>query len=65
MERLMTYAPTGKMEDWEYPMIQCSIDELAAKGWTEDEIVSKLRWLENVKPETPEDMALRMMKLAD
>ena len=65
MELLMTYAPTGKMEGWEYPLIQANIDDLAKKGWTESEIISKLRWTEHVDPTVDEDVALRNMKLAD
>jgi len=65
MERLMSFSPTGTMLDWEYPMVQSSIDDLQKKGWTDDEIVSKLRWLEHVNPDTNEDVALRRMRGMD
>jgi hypothetical protein len=61
MERLMGFSPTGKMLEWEYPLVQSSIDDLQKKGWTDDEIVAKLRWLEHVNPNTNEDVALRRM----
>jgi hypothetical protein len=65
MERLMSYAPTGQMEDWEYPLIQSEIESLQKQGWTDDEIVSKIRWTEHVNPTTDEDVALRNMRMVD
>lgn len=59
---LMTFSPSGKMEDWEYPLIQGEITNLQQKGWTDSEIISKLRWVEHVNPDVDEDTALRNMK---
>jgi hypothetical protein len=65
IEKLMDYAPSGKMEAWEYPMVQAAIDDLTKKGWLPHEIIQKLRWLEHVNPETEEDVALRNMRIMD
>lgn len=65
LERLAGYAPDGVIPDSEIPVIQRAILDLQRKGWTNDEIVSKLRWLEHVDPIVPEDVALRKMKMVD
>ena len=65
LERLEEYSLPGGMQDWEIPMIQAAIEDLQKKGWTDDEIVSKLKWLEHVNPEVEEDVALRCMKRVD
>jgi len=65
LERIAEYSTPGGMEEWEIPIIQGAIEDLQKKGWTDGEIVSKLRWLEHVDPSADEDVALRCMKLVD
>ena len=61
LKRLANYMPPGGMEEWEIPLIQGAIKDLQEKGWTDDEIVSYLRWCEHVDPVVAEDIALRQM----
>ncbi len=62
MHQLMMHSPSGQMEEWEYPMVFASIEDLQKKGWTEAEIIGHLRWLEHVDPRIEEDVALRHLK---
>ena len=63
--RLISYHPNGGPEDWEVTLIQHAILELQMRGWTDNEIVGKLRWLEHVDPNADEATALRNMKRMD
>lgn len=63
--RLLTYTPSGSVEDWEAPMLYRTIEGLLTKGWLPNEIISKLKWLEHIDPRIDEDRALRNMKLVD
>ena len=65
LKRLAAYSPTGEIEIDELPFVQCGIDNLQRLGWTDNEIVSKLKWMEHVNPEINEDVALRNMRLVD
>jgi hypothetical protein len=62
-DRLCAYAPDGKIEDErDATSVKGGIERLLDAGWTPDEIVSHLRWVENVNPVTEEDVALRHLR---
>lgn len=61
LERLTGYTPNGEFEAYDLLAVQCAIADLEAQGWTEGEIVSKLKWLEHVNPLIDEDVAIRNM----
>jgi hypothetical protein len=44
--------------------VERDIETRLAQGWTEREIFSELRWIEDFCPEVSEDRALAMMKQA-
>lgn len=62
LERLLGFTPNGEFEAFDLLATQQAIADLKARGWTEDEIVSKLRWLEHVNPLIDEETALRKMR---
>ena len=65
IDRLMGYTPNGEMDARDYFALGRHVVEMQAAGWTDDEIVSKLKWMEEVNPDTAEDVALRKMKEVD
>ncbi len=65
LERLTGYTPNGEFEPSDLLATQQAIAELQARGWTEDEIVSKLRWLEHVNPLIEEEAALIHMNAVE
>lgn len=65
LERIADHTIAGEIQIDEVPYVQRAIDDLKARGWTDDEIVSKLKWLEHVNPGVAEDVALRAMQRVD
>ncbi len=49
----------------EMPYVTMAIEDCEKKGWTVEETVSKVRWLEHVDPTIPEDVVIRMMRKVD
>jgi hypothetical protein len=65
VEQLGCFAPNGQIEKDDLRFVRWAIGDLQNQGWTNDEIVSKLRWLEHVDPTVEEDVALRKMREVD
>jgi hypothetical protein len=61
-ERLCGYSPNGELDPLDYLTVQRGIADLQARGWTDEEIVSYMRWMEEVNPDADEDTAIRKMK---
>lgn len=61
LERVLSYSLPEGPDEFDMQCIITAIDGLQKEGWLDDEIVSYLRWLEHVNPETAEDVALRNM----
>jgi len=61
LERVLAYSLPEGPDAIDMECIITAIDGLQKEEWTDDEIVSYLRWLEHVNPETAEDVALRNM----
>lgn len=49
----------------EMPFVVRAIEDCEKKGWTTEEAAAKMRWLEHVDPNIPEDVALRHMRAVD
>lgn len=62
LERLIGHSPNGELEPFDLHQVQCAITDLVKKKWTDDEIVSHLKWLEHVNPLVDEDVAIRNMR---
>ena len=62
LERLLGHTPNGEMEPFDLAMTQQTIAGLTARGWTDDEIVAHMKWMEHVNPLVDEDTAIRNMR---
>jgi len=58
-------AQLGPIEEESVAVVTRAIEDLERKGWHIGEVISKLRWIEEVDPDIPEDVALRNMRAVD
>jgi hypothetical protein len=62
IDRLIAYHPHGAFLEWEIPMLEADIERKKKSGWSDNEIVSCMRWLEHVDSTIDEDTAIRRMR---